>query len=676
MSTPSLILRKLSGHDLVTGPGCEFTSVEVRPMFKRAFVALSVAAFSFATMAAAHTVDPKPYFRNPDVRQVAMSPSGRYLAALMPSTGGRIGLAVMSIANRDPKVVAVVDGYDIANFSWVNDNRLVYSVYDAQSGLGEQHGGGLFAVDREGRNTRLLAPTYKMQRDSGAIVGRTMYLLRTLYDGSDDILVNVPDPNAGTDVYRVNTESGRKSLESLGKPGNVVRWVADADGKLRGAVTDEKSLITRSWWRPPGSEAWELIGEYRLRDAQTLPVAFDGDGSMIVASNVGRDTFALYRWDPAKKAPGVELAAYPRADFAAGIVYDRLKKKVVGMRYDVERAGTVWFDDDWARIQAVVDKALPDTVNWIARGNDKQYLVTSFSDTTPSTWYLLDTAVGKLEYLGAMNKQVDASKMPARKAVRYPARDGLEIPAFLTLPPGGATKNLPLIMLVHGGPFMRGTHWQWNPEAAYLAAMGYAVLEPEYRGSEGWGKKLFEAGWKQWGRAMQDDLDDGMDWLAKQGTIDPQRACIVGASYGGYAVMEGLSRDPDRWRCGVNYVGVTDIGLMFSVTWSDFSDSDYIKYAAKEMMGDPDTDAVMLKAVSPLENASRIKAPVLMAYGGSDRRVPIVHGERMRDALQKNGTPVEWVAYQEEGHGFLLEKNRFDFYGRMGDFLAKYLPVE
>ncbi|MEP7062725.1 MAG: prolyl oligopeptidase family serine peptidase [Betaproteobacteria bacterium] len=645
-------------------------------MLKRVFMMLSIAAILFTTMAGAHTVDPKPYFRNPDFRQVALSPSGKYLAALVPSTEGRIGIAVMSIANRDPKVVAVVDGYDIANFSWVNDNRLVYSVYDAQSGLGEQHGGGLFSVDREGRSTRLLAPTYKMQRDSGVMVARGMFLLRTLNDGSDDILVNVPAPRAGTDVYRVNTETGRKTLESLDKPGNVMRWVADEGGRLRGAVTDEKSLITRSWWRPPGSEAWVLIGEYGLRDAQTLPVAFDGDGGMIVASNVGRDTFALYRWDPVKKAPGIELAAYPRADFAAGIIYDRQKKKVVGMRYDVERAGTAWFDDDWARIQAAVDKALPDTANWIARGDDQNYLVTSFSDSSPSTWYLLDAAAGKLEYLGAMRKDVDASKMPLRKAVRYPARDGLEIPAFLTLPRGGAAKNLPLIMLVHGGPFMRGTHWQWNPEAAYLATMGYAVLEPEYRGSEGWGKKLFEAGWKQWGRAMQDDLNDGMDWLAKQGTIDPKRACIVGASYGGYAVMEGLSRDPDRWRCGVNYVGVSDIGLMFSVTWSDFSDSDYIKYAAKEMMGDPDTDAAMLKAVSPLENASRIKAPVLMAYGGSDRRVPIVHGERMRDALQKNGTPVEWVVYQEEGHGFLLEKNRFDFYGRMGDFLAKYLPVE
>ena len=141
---------------------------------------------------------------------------------------------------------------------------------------------------------------------------------------------------------------------------------------VRGAVTDEKSLITRSWWRPPGSEAWMPIGEYGMRDAQTFPVAFDGDGSMIVASNVGRDTYALYRYDPVKNAPGAELVAYPRADFATGIVYDRWKKRIVGLRYDAERAGAAWFDDEWARIQASVDKALPDTVNRISRGEDKR----------------------------------------------------------------------------------------------------------------------------------------------------------------------------------------------------------------------------------------------------------------------------------------------------------------
>jgi dipeptidyl aminopeptidase/acylaminoacyl peptidase len=199
------------------------------------------------------------------------------------------------------------------------------------------------------------------------------------------------------------------------------------------------------------------------------------------------------------------------------------------------------------------------------------------------------------------------------------------------------------------------------------------VLEPEFRGSTGWGRKHLQASFKQWGRAMQDDLDDGADWLAKQGTVDPKRACIMGASYGGYAVMMGLARDPGRWRCGINIVGVTDINLMYDVAWSDFSDSSFIKYSAKEMMGDQVADAIQLKATSPLEQAGRITAPVLMAYGADDVRVPLVHGEKMRDALRTRNVPVEWVVYSQEGHGFLLEANRFDLYRRVEAFLARHL---
>ena len=225
--------------------------------------------------------------------------------------------------------------------------------------------------------------------------------------------------------------------------------------------------------------------------------------------------------------------------------------------------------------------------------------------------------------------------MPTREPVRYPARDGLEIPAYVTLPPGREAKALPLVLYVHGGPWVRGATWHWRDEPAFLAAHGYAVLEPEFRGSTGFGRRLFQAGWKEWGRAMQDDLVDGIDWLARRGTIDPSRVCIMGASYGGYAVMMGLARDAERYRCGINYVGVTDIMLMFDVTWSDMRNTDFLRYNAKELIGDPERDAAQFKATSPLANAAKIRAPVLMAYGGADRRVPLVHGERMRDALRE-----------------------------------------
>jgi len=175
---------------------------------------------------------------------------------------------------------------------------------------------------------------------------------------------------------------------------------------------------------------------------------------------------------------------------------------------------------------------------------------------------------------------------------------------------------------------------------------------------------------------MQDDLDDGMDWLVARGIVDPKRACIMGGSYGGYAVMMGLARNPDRWRCGINFVGITDISLMFDISWSDVAYSDFIRYTAKETIGDPDADAAKLKAASPLQNAAKIKAPVLMAYGAQDRRVPLIFGEKMRDALRSQGTQVEWQVYSDEAHGFLLEKNRYDFYGRVAKFLERELAAD
>jgi len=469
----------------------------------------------------------------------------------------------------------------------------------------------------------------------------------------------------------MDTTTGRKTLKTLDSPANVVRWVADRKGVVRAAVTDEQSLASRIWWRPAEDAKWVQLGEFRLGEPQFEPIAFDGDGSLIVWSNIGRDTAAIYRYDTDKKALGEELAAHPQADLVSGLVYDRRENRVVGLHYDGPLPGNAWFDADWARLQQTVDAALPQRMNVVQRSDDgSRALVFSYSDTDPGSYHLLDVKARRLEFVAMERKAIRPEAMPVRKAVRYTARDGLEIPAYLTLPKGKEARGLPLVLYVHGGPWVRGAHWNWSPEPAFLAALGYAVLEPEFRGSTGWGRKLQVAGWKQWGQAMQDDLLDGVDWLAKEGTIDPKRACIMGASYGGYAVMMGLARDAQRWRCGINYVGVTDINLFFDVTWSDFSNSDFIKYAAKQMIGDPDKDAAMLTAASPLANAARIKAPVLMAYGAQDVRVPIVHGEKMRDALVKQGTPVEWVVYSEEGHGFLLEKNRFDFYGRVARFLV------
>lgn len=639
-------------------------------------VALLGAILAPLVASAADMVAPQPFFQHDAYRSLRLSPSGKYLGALI-SAGGRMRVAAIDVESRSVAIAAAVDGDDIEWFEWVNDDRLVFAVNDLQSGLDEQRGEGLFAVNRDGGDFRVLAPTIRSQINRRELVYRYARLLSLLNDGSDDILVIANDPNARyPDVYRMNTRTGRRELKSSGKPGDIVHWVADHKGVVRAAIEQERGTTYRVFWRADEDAKWVLLAAWGINDGERFyPIAFDGDGALIVTSNIGRDTWAVYRYDTARKALGDLVAAHPKVDLRGGLVVDRRNNRIVGLTYEADRPGTVWFDDEWARLQATVDASLPGKMNKITRAGNRA-LVSSYSDTDPGSYYMLDTEKRRLEHLVARRKAIKPEAMPTRQPVRYAARDGLDIPAYLTLPKGREPKNLPLVLYVHGGPWVRGANWAWRAEPAYLASLGYAVFEPAFRGSTGWGGRLHRAGWKQWGRGMQDDLNDGVDWLAKQGTIDPARVCIMGASYGGYAVMMGLARDPERWRCGINYLGVTDINLMFDVAWSDYSSSDFIRYTAKEMIGDPDKDAAMLKAASPLENAAKIKAPVLMAYGAGDRRVPLVHGEKMRDALTAQGTSVEWVVYTGEGHGFMLEQTRYDFYERVARFLGRHLGTQ
>jgi dipeptidyl aminopeptidase/acylaminoacyl peptidase len=301
-------------------------------------------------------------------------------------------------------------------------------------------------------------------------------------------------------------------------------------------------------------------------------------------------------------------------------------------------------------------------------------LVRSYSDVQPSVYMLYNPQTGKLNMVGEARPGLDARRMAHQDALRYKARDGLEIPALLTMPPGtpkGA--KVPLVVLVHGGPYVRGSAWGWNPESQFLASRGYAVLEPDFRGSTGYGAKHFKAGWKQWGLKMQDDIADGARWAIAQGIADPKRICIAGASYGGYATLMGLVNDPDLYRCGIDWVGVTDIQLLYDGHWSFKSDmsDEWKEYGMPELVGDPVKDAGQLAATSPLRQAARINQPLLMAYGGADHRVPMYHGRKFYDAVTRTNKQVEWIEYQEEGHGWVLPKNRIDFWSRVENFLDK-----
>jgi dipeptidyl aminopeptidase/acylaminoacyl peptidase len=337
--------------------------------------------------------------------------------------------------------------------------------------------------------------------------------------------------------------------------------------------------------------------------------------------------------------------------------------------------GTTWLDPAMKTIQEKIDKMLPNTVNLLslpAQQSSPWVMVTAFADVWPKRIMLYNSETDKLTLVGASHPGIDPNAMARKELASYKTRDGLTIPVWITLPKG-KDKNLPTVMLVHGGPWVRGGSWEWDPQAQFLASRGYAVVEPEFRGSTGYGSRLYRAGWKQWGLKMQDDIADATHWAIDKGYADAKRICIAGASYGGYATLMGLIKDPDLYKCGVEWAGVTDINLMYNGSWnytSDFTD-DYKRYGMPLLIGDQEKDAEQLKATSPLLRATEIKQPLLMAYGTADTRVTPAHSIKFYKAIKETNPNVELIEYEEEGHGWKLPKNSIDFWGRVDKFLDK-----
>ncbi|UOD31555.1 S9 family peptidase [Massilia violaceinigra] len=662
-----------------------------------ALLVCALAAPAFAAEPAAPAPPPlAAFFDNAVFSAAELSPNGKFLAVRFSSDNKRDRLIVIDLASNATTVVAQFDDRDVNTFQWVNNERLVLDSTDKRIGLGDMvHGPGLFAVNRDGSNFRQLVhltwaafkqrsvtritlpPDHYLVRQTGAQASDEVYLTNPKRDG-----VRENGDIKYVNLIRLNTVTGR--AETVARPGPALSWLLDHKGQPRLCVTLENNLET-IWYLDPSSNEWRTLASFDRyaggKDAFT-PLAFGPDGTLYVTSNAGKDKLALHTFDLASKRISAEpLVSLTDYDFKGQLVTSG--EKLLGARYLSDAQATVWFDSKMKTLQASIDAALPSTVNLItpaARPDSPWVLVQSYSDQQPEYYALYNIQTGKFTGVGSTRERIVPDQMATQELVRLTARDGLALPAWLTLPhpagPGkGQRKNLPMVVLVHGGPYLRGSEWGWSAEGQFLASRGYAVLQPEFRGSTGFGDKHYKAGWKQWGLKMQDDIADATRWAIAQGIADPKRICIAGASYGGYATLMGLVNDPALYKCGINWAGVTDIKLLYTGHWSATSDasSAYLKYGAPTLIGDPDKDAAQLRATSPLLQAARITQPLLMAYGGADRRVPLYHGQKFYDAVKAGNPEVEWVVYQEEGHGWSLPKNRIDFWGRVEKFLGRHI---
>ena len=604
-----------------------------------------------------------PFFSDPD-----LSPDGRLVVA-RATANGITRLVVIDTQTNAKSAVALPEDLDLLWTEWAG-NRILASFSFSQDVSGTK-------VAR----TRLMLfdPATK------ALTPLAKNLWRSI--GADDI-IHI-DPGGGfilvsgqkdvfsyPSIWRIDLSS-LKETEVVKPRTGVWRWFADSAGVIRAGLGLDQD---RYWllYRENADAHFRRVLKRRLTQdgvvrqiERYIPVVGSDRGYVIADTGSGR--FALHRYDFQADTIGEVVFQHPQVD-VDGFSYSRDTGDVAAVRYVDDRDRTLWLDPKMKDLQAKMDDALPGAINRVVSRSQRsnRMIVLSRASNEPGTYFLFDVDKLRMNSLAHPHAALDGKTLAEMQSVAYRARDGLQIPAYLTLPSGRAPKGLPLIVMPHGGPYVRDK-WGYDAEVQFLANRGYAVLQPNFRGSTGYGKAFVEAARGEFGRKMQDDLDDGVRWLVSQGTVDPKRVCMMGASYGGYAAMWAAARNPEIYRCAISFAGISDVGAILRYDRGRFIAGRYYRNFRDRIRGDPDFN---VSEISPLFAVERIKTPLLLAHGKDDKTVPVAQSAKLHDALTKAGKPHEYVVYEGEGHGFKKEANSVDFLKRVEAFLAKHNPAD
>ncbi len=566
-----------------------------------------------------------------------------------------MNIFVRPTAGGEAKRVTSEKDRDIRTYAWKGNKLLVYAMDD--KGDENFH---IKRVDLKGGEAKDLTPFPKVRSE----------VIDDLADISEtDILITLNKRNPEVfDAFRLNVATGEMKLVAE-NPGKVDRWITDHAGVIRAATETDgvnASLLTR----PDEKSPFKKVLTTNFRESVSPQFYTFDNKNLYAVSNIGRDKQAVVTIDPVNGKELEKLFENPEVDVSA-LAYSRKRKVVTFAAFDTWKTERKFFDPQTEAMYKTLAEKLPGyEVEVVA--NDKaedKFIVVASNDRSPGSRNLFDAKTGTLMKLVDVAPWLKEAQLAPMKPVEYKSRDGLTIHGYLTLPLGCEAKNLPVVINPHGGPWARDT-WGFNPEVQFLANRGYAVLQMNFRGSTGYGRKFWEASFKQWGKSMQDDITDGVQWLIKQGIADPKRVAIYGGSYGGYATLAGVAFTPDLYAAAVDYVGVANMFTFMKTIppyWKPFLDMFH------EMVGDPEKDKAMMEAVSPVMHADKIKTPLFVAQGAHDPRVNKDESDQMVEALKKRGVDVEYMVKDNEGHGFHNEENRFDFYGQMEKFLAKHL---
>lgn len=599
------------------------------------------------------------FFRNPEKTRYQLSPDGSYFSYMGPYER-RQNIFVQKIGEDHAIRITNETDRSIAGYFWANNNRILF-IKDS----GGDENFQLYAVDKDGTNAKDLTPfdTVRIQ------------IIDDLPDIEEEVIIGMNKNNPQLfEPYRLNIKTGR--LQQIAENSDIMQpldgWMTDHDGKVRIASKVTGGTNTTLLYRRSETEPFQEVLTTDFREGvQPLFFDFDNGDTIFVSSNLNRDKSVIIRFDMQKGVEvGEPIFEHPEVDVSS-LSYSKKRKVLTVISYNTEKTHFYFLDGERSSIQKRLEQELGDSEVFVTSMNkaENKFMIRTYSDRSLGAYYFYDQQNDQLEKIVDVSPWIDENDMAEMKPIKYTSRDGLTINGYLTLPKGVDPVDLPVIVNPHGGPWHRDS-WGFNPEVQLMANRGYAVLQMNFRGSTGYGRAFWESSFKQWGRTMQDDITDGVQWLIDQRIANPKHIAIYGGSYGGYATLAGVTFTPGLYACAVDYVGVSNLFTFMKTIppyWKPYLDMMYT------MVGNPEQDQELMAAASPALHTDKIKTPLFVIQGANDPRVNIDEADQIVRSLRERGVEVPYLVKYDEGHGFQNEENRFESYKAMMGFFAKYL---
>jgi len=608
------------------------------------------------------------FARHAQYEDVKISPDGSHLAATALVNGKRV-LALIDVADTRRVDLDSRDFDEIADFWWISPRRVVYSVgkkfVDLETPLLT---GELYAANADSSGRSIIAGV----RNYGGFRGVAQVLGRVPGDSQRLLVATTPWGRESENLFTsAQLIDGSGSLQRLATaPMHHARFVADNSGEIRFAYAENGDLALKVYYRTPQSPQWELLFDAARGDPRLRPVRFDRDDESVYFVCPGDGGVGgVCRWDVATRTM---RTLWSGTDSEPIELLDTLDGRDAFAIRSMPGRTELTLIDPQAREAGLLRNLTQQFPGQDVRmdsstADGAKVIVRVSSDRNPGEFHLYDAVANKTTFLLASQPWIRPELMAGVEPVKLYARDGLPLHGYLTRPRGSeAANNLALVVLVHGGPYGEHDSWEYDATVQALASHGYAVLQVNYRGSGGYGAAFVEAGLRQWGGAMQDDVTDATRWAIAQGIADPQRICIFGNSYGGYAALMGAEKEPDLYKCAIGYVGVYDLRMMHKR--GDIPQTVFGKNYLKRALGD---DQEELYDRSPIAHVGRLRASVMLIVGGSDLRVPAAQGKRMHAALRDSNIAHEWLYQRNEAHGFYNEGHVAEMYKSVMAFLDR-----